>query len=123
MSIVRSHDIVFARGDFKQLPPATSKAPFIVTPSVYADFSFRVLRQNRRIVAGTADRQAELEDFHEVLTDISWGRASPRVRKFIVNAYVKGAKCGSAERSELEGSTSVFAKRRFRLADLIVSAF
>ena len=66
-------------------------------------------------MAGTADRQAELENFHEVLSDISWGRASPRVRNFIVDAYVKGAKsCGSAERAELEGSTSVFAKRRFR---------
>ena len=98
-----------------QLPPATSKAPFIVNTHVCTDFAFRVLRQNRRVVAGTADRQAELEEFHQVLTDISWGRASPRVRKFVVDAFVKGAKsCGSAERAELEGSTSVFAKRRFR---------
>ena len=49
-----------------------------------------------------------------MLTDISWGIASQRVREFIIQAYVKGAKCGSADRSELEGSTSVFAKRRFR---------
>ena len=34
-------------GDFKQLPPATGKAPFIVMPRVHA-FQFRVLRQNRR---------------------------------------------------------------------------
>lgn len=33
-------------GDFKQLPPATGKAPFIVMPRVHA-FQFRVLRQNR----------------------------------------------------------------------------
>ena len=36
------------------------------------------------------------------------------MRDFIVGAYVKGAVCGNAERSELEGSTSVFTKRRFR---------
>ena len=34
-------------GDFKQLPPATGKAPFIVMPLVHT-FQFRVLRQNRR---------------------------------------------------------------------------
>ena len=33
-------------GDFKQLPPATGKAPFIVMPLVHT-FQFRVLRQNR----------------------------------------------------------------------------
>ena len=95
-----------------RLPPATSKAPFIVVPSVANDFNFRVLRMNRRVVVGTEDRKEELEDFHQVLTDISWGRASPLVRDFIIQAYVKGARTGSADRSELEGSTSVFAKRR-----------
>ena len=63
------------------------------------------------MVAGTDDRKDELEDFHQVLTDISWGRATKRVRRFIVDAYVKGSKtCGSAERAELEGSTSAFPK-------------
>ena len=98
-----------------RLPPATSKPPFIVDPMVCSRFQFLSLRQNRRVVAGTDDRKAELEDFHQVLTDISWGHATDRVRRFIVEAYVKGAKtCGSAERVELEGSTSVFPKRRFR---------
>ena len=36
------------------------------------------------------------------------------MRKFIVDAYVRGAVVGSAERAELEGSTAVFAKRRYR---------
>ena len=98
----------------RQLPPATSKAPFIVFPTVISDFDFRVLRQNRRVVTGDADRADELENFHGVLSDISWGRATERVRDFIIGAYVKGAVCGTAERSELEGSTSVFTKRRFR---------
>ena len=55
-------------GDFKQLPPATSKPPFIVERDVCADFEFRVLRQNRRVVtgAGTEDRREELENFHQV---------------------------------------------------------
>ena len=43
------HVILF--GDFKQLPPATSHPVFIVSPDVYNNFDFRVLQQNRRIVA------------------------------------------------------------------------
>ena len=83
-------------------------------PKVYKGFQFRVLRQNRRVV-DSDDRRDELEEFHQTLTDISWGRSTDRVRQFIIDAYVKGARtCGSAERAELEGSTSVFPKRRFR---------
>ena len=73
----------------RQLPPATGKAPFVVEPRV-RHFEFRVLRQNRRVAQDVA-RQAELENFHEVLTDISWSRPTERVRKFIVDAYVRGA--------------------------------
>ena len=52
--------------------------------------------------------------FQQVLADISWGWPSKIVRRFIIEAYVKGARtCGSAEHAELEGSTSVFAKRRY----------
>lgn len=36
------------------------------------------------------------------------------MRQFIVEAYVRGGVVGCAERAELEGSTAVFAKRRFR---------
>ena len=41
----------------------------------------QVLRENRRVVKGgegTADRQAELENFHRVLMDISEGKATRR---------------------------------------------
>ena len=61
-----------------------------------------------------ASRAEELEDFHGVLNDIAWGRETDRVKKFIVDAYVRGASVGCAERSELEGSTAVFCKRRYR---------
>ena len=101
------------RQDFKQLPPATSKPPFIVLPSVYERFDFRVLRQNRRVVTDLARRE-EIETFHQVLADISWGRDTPAVRAFIVQAYVRGATVGRAEDAELEGSTAVFTKRRYR---------
>ena len=52
--------------------------------------------------------------FHRVLTDISMGRPSNDVRKFLVDAYVRGAQCGCASNCELEGSTAVFTKRRYR---------
>ena len=49
-------------------------------------FDFRVLRQNRRVVKdenGTAARQADLDNFHRVLMNISEGKATQRVRDFI----------------------------------------
>jgi hypothetical protein len=56
----------------------------------------------------------ELENFHSVLSDISYGRSTKRVKDFITQAFVKGARCGNAHNAELEGSTAVFSKRRFR---------
>ena len=100
-------------GDFKQLPPATSKAPFIISPSVYDVFDFRVLRENRRVVSDN-ERAAELDIFHEVLTDISWGVASNQVRKFIIEAYVLGAAVACVSNANVEGNTAVFTKRRYR---------
>ena len=73
-------------------------------------FEFRVLRENRRVVTA-AGRADELEAFHRVLTDISMGVPSNDVSKFLVDAYVRGAQCGCAERAELERSTSVFTRR------------
>ena len=51
-------------------------------------------RQNRRVVQDVG-RQAELEQFHEVLTDISFGVASNAVRHFVLEAYVRGAVVGN----------------------------
>ena len=106
------HVVLF--GDFKQLPPASIRPPFIVSPAVTSDFEFRVLRQNRRIISGDSARAAELENFHLILDDISHGTDTRRVRDFLVAAYVKGIRNGSADRTDFEGSTSVFTKRRFR---------
>ena len=86
-------------------------------PYVIDAFEFRVLRQNRRVVSGgdgEEDRSEELESFHRVLTDISWGRCSQEVRAFIVNAYVHGSKINCAENTGFESSTAVFTKRRYR---------
>ncbi len=104
----------------RQLPPATGQAPWIRIGWVRDSFDFRVLRQNRRVVKGessdTADRTEEIENFHGVLMDVSMGIASERVRKFIVQAYVRGTLiCGTADHAELEGNTSVFTKRRQEL--------
>ncbi len=62
---------------------ARSKAPFIVIPDVHQRFDYRCLNQNRRVVA-VESRRGELENFHKVLTDISLGKDSNCVRKFIV---------------------------------------
>ena len=70
-------------------------------------FDFRVLRQNRRVVQDEARRQ-EIENFHEVLNDISYCRCSTVVREFIINAYVRGAQVGggTSEHSPFEGNTA-----------------
>ena len=77
-----------------------------------------MLRQNRRVVKsgedGEEDRTEELDNFHTVLTDISWGRSSEEVRDFIVKAYVRGAKINCAENTGFESHTAVFTKRRYR---------
>ena len=79
-----------------------------MTPSVVEQFDFRVLRENRRAVG------VDTEEFHRVLADVSWGEATQRVRDFVVNAYVRGASIGCPDRTELEGNTSAFTKRRCR---------
>ena len=105
------HVLMF--GDLKQLPPATSKAPFIVDPVVKNTFAFRVLRENRRIVADEA-RTEELENYHNVLDDMGHGRATMRVKRFFIDAYVRAAfeKTQTATGVPLEGYTSIFTKRR-----------
>jgi len=61
----------------------------------------------------SATRKAEIENFHGVLMDISMGVPSERVKEFLVQSYVRGAmNCRTADKAELEGSTSVFTKRR-----------
>jgi len=46
---------------------------------------------------GSEDRKAALENFHLVLMNISEGKATKRVRDFIVQAYVRGAlSCGGS---------------------------
>ncbi len=73
---------------------------------------------------GTANRQAELDNFHRVLMDISEGKATRRTRDFIINAYVRGAaSCGGCiENAGIENSTAVFTKRRFRVEGSVASA-
>ena len=105
------HLVLF--GDFKQLPPSTSRPPFVVLPSVHEGFEFRVLRQNRRVTADPS-RAQELEDFHHVLTDVAEGRPSEAVRGFLVQAYVRGAADGCAEKAAVEDCTAIFTKRRYR---------
>ena len=65
-------------------------------------------------MAGTEDRANELNNFHEVLSDISWGEASAVVEDFIVAAFVRGGSCGVAQNCEYDGSTAIFTKRRYR---------
>ena len=105
------HVLLF--GDFKQLPPATSKPPFIMLDTVYKTFDFRVLKENRRVTVD-AERANESEEFHAVLSDVALGMTTERVRQFVISAYVRGARVGCAENTEFEGSTSVFTKRRYR---------
>ena len=107
------HILLF--GDFKQLPPATSRAPFIVDPQIQREYKFRMLRQNRRIVKDI-HRQQELDEYHLTLDDMGHGRDSQRVKKFIVDAFVRGALSAQQTSAlvEFEGNTALFAKRKDR---------
>ena len=70
-------------------------------------FDFRCLHENRRVVNDPAKRE-ETEEFHKILADISYGRCTEIVRKFVIDSYVRGAKGCCAERTQPEGSTAVF---------------
>ena len=65
-------------------------------------------------MSGTEERASELNNFHQVLSDISWGKASDIVEDFIVAAFVRGGTCGVAQNCEYDGSTAIFTKRRYR---------
>ena len=75
---------------------------------------WRVVIAHSRTFAISSLPHQELENFHGVLSDISYGRSTDRVKEFMVQAYVKGARCGNAHHAELEGSTAVFSRRRYR---------
>ena len=65
------------------------------------------------LVSRARSSRAMFAECHsEVLFDVSHGQPTERVRDFIVQAYVRGAKCGCADRSGFENSTAVFTKRR-----------
>ena len=109
----RVHHIICC--DFKQLPPATSRPPFIAAdPAVLTTFSFRTLKQNRRLAVGSdPDHQCRLDAFHDVLETIAHGRVTPAVRRFFCTAYVRGAGI-TPDSVPFEGHTAVAAKRRYR---------
>ena len=102
-------------GDYKQLPPATSRPPFIAADSqVLEQFDFRVLRENRRLTpTGDASQQKSLEQFHNTLEEIAFNRETPSVRQFFVDSFVRGALC-TAQTVGFEDSTACFTKRRYR---------
>ncbi len=99
--------------DVKQLPPATCRPIFISSPKLVEHFRFATLNENRRIASGGPNRQQELETYHQVLEDMARCRATPAVRRFVINAYVRGA-YATAGNAEFEDSTSIFSKRRYR---------
>ena len=101
--------------DLKQLPPATPRPPFLAGDlTVFEHFEFRVLHQNRRL-ARSADQahQRSLEEFHEILEAIARGTATPAVRKFLIEAYVRGARMNQ-DTVPFEGPTACVTKRRYR---------
>ena len=109
----RAHLVICC--DFKQLPPATSRPPFIAAnPGIMEKFRFRVLRQNRRIATSSdPEKQRDLENFHTTLESIAAGQASSDVRKFLVGAYVRGA-LRNQDNVGFEESIACFTKRRYR---------
>ena len=93
--------------DFKQLPPATSRPPFIAADMhILEEFDFRMLRQNRRITSSDdPQRQKALENFHHILEDIAFSRFSEAVHNFFIEAYVRAADA-TAQTASFEGNTA-----------------
>ena len=101
--------------DYKQLPPATSRPPFIAAENaVIEHFRFRVLRQNRRIATSEdAEQQQGFEHFHTTLESIAMNQTTDDVRQFFIGAYVPGA--GITQKDvPFEDNTAVFPMRRSR---------
>ena len=70
-------------------------------PEIVRQSEFRVLRQNRPVAPaeeGDDAKQAELDEFHEGLDNVAHGRGSHRVRKLLVEAYVRANAIGGARR-------------------------
>ena len=99
--------------DVKQLPPATNLPIFLVLPHVQETFRFMTLRENRRVIVGGVGRALELENYHQVLTDVSLGQVTDRVRKFFIEKFCEGAGM-TGDNEPFEGSNCICAKRRYR---------
>ena len=109
----RTHFICFV--DYKQLLPATAQPPFIAADSdVWRCFRFHVLRQNRRLAkSDNPQHQARLDSFHEVLENVAMGHNTPLVRRFVIDAYVRGA-MRTQENVGYDEGTACFTLRRYR---------
>ena len=105
------HLLIFM--DVKQLPPATCRPVFLVLPEIRDLFRVAMLRENRRVVDGGANRQQEIEHYHQVLDDMSRCLPTPAVRAFFEAAFLRGAMV-TAKSSDYEGNTNRFSKRRSR---------
>ena len=51
------------------------------------------MQSQQETITVKEQRAKELEEFHQILSDISWGKSSPLVKDFIIKAYVRGASC------------------------------
>ena len=80
--------------DLKQLPPALSSPQFLASdPAVFKAFSFRVLRQSRRLASSEIpDKQRVLDAFHAVQEAVAHGGTTDAVREALIAAYVRGAR-------------------------------
>ena len=76
-------------------------------------FDVLCLRENRRVVKDEARRE-ELENFHEILNDISHGSATASVRGFITQCFDRGAEIRTAGNVPFEEHTAIFSRRRDR---------
>lgn len=99
--------------DLKQLPPATNLPIFLTRPDVQQAFRFMTLRENRRVVDGGVGRALELQNYHDVLTDVSLGQVTDRVRNFFIEKFCEGAGM-TGDNEPFEGSNCICAKRRYR---------
>ena len=80
-----------------------------------------LVRRLASLARDAVSRADELENFHAVLDDMGHGRATARVKQFIVDAYVRGAIRGkhTGASADLKVALACFRKGGIEICGIV----